>query len=33
MVAQKLADADLTWFEEPCGSYNDEGNLLVQQLG
>ena len=33
MVAQKLADADLTWFEEPCGSYNDAGNLLVQQLG
>ena len=24
---------DLTWFEEPCGSYNDSGNLLVQQLG
>lgn len=33
MVAQKLADANLTWFEEPCGSYNDSGNLLVQQLG
>ena len=33
MVAQKLADADLAWFEEPCGSYNDGGNLLVQQLG
>ncbi len=30
-VARALADIDLTWFEEPCGSYQDEANLAVRR--
>ncbi len=29
-VARSLADLDLAWFEEPCGSYDDEANLAVR---
>ena len=29
-VAQALADCDLAWFEEPCGSYADDANLAVR---
>ncbi len=28
-VAHQIADADVTWFEEPCSSRADEDNLLV----
>ncbi len=28
-VARRMADADVTWFEEPCSSRADEDNLLV----
>jgi len=31
-VAQALADCDLAWFEEPCGSYADAANLEVRRL-
>ena len=30
-VAQTLADCDLAWFEEPCGSYADAANLEVRR--
>ena len=30
-VARALADCDLAWFEEPCGSYADAANLEVRQ--
>ena len=28
-VANRIADADVTWFEEPCSSRADDDNLLV----
>lgn len=30
-VAERLADADLSWFEEPCSSYDDDANLRVRE--
>jgi D-galactarolactone cycloisomerase len=32
-VSCELADARLAWFEEPCGSYDDEANLRVRNEG
>jgi len=29
-VARRIADAGITWFEEPCPSYDDEANLRVK---
>lgn len=29
-AARRLADTNLSWFEEPCGSYADEANLAVR---
>lgn len=29
--ANRVADADLSWFEEPCGSYDDAANLRVRE--
>lgn len=30
-LAGRVAEADITWFEEPCASYDDEANLRVRE--